>query len=141
MSDLTRFGMSMDVKLLEKFDQLIKKQGYSNRSEAIRDLMREKIIGEEWEKSSGDGKTMGVFSIVYNHHQRNLSDKLTELQHKYINEILSSTHIHIDHDNCLEVIILKGKSNKIRDISHELQSVKGVKHGKLIMTTTGIDLK
>ena len=138
MTNLTRFGMSLNSQLLEKFDQLIKKQGYSNRSEAIRDLIRDKLIDEEWEKR--DAKTIGVFSLVYDHHQRDLSKKLTQVQHQYTGAIVSSTHIHIDHDNCLEVIILKGKSSEIRAISNELQSIKGVKHGKLIMTTTGVNI-
>jgi len=141
MGDLTRFGMSLDEALLERFDKLIKKQGYTNRSEAIRDLIRDRLIEDEWSTRQKGKTTMGVFSIVYNHHQRNLSEKLTDLQHHYVQEILSTTHIHIDHDHCLEVIILRGDSRRIRTISQALKSVKGVKHGKLITTTTGADLE
>jgi CopG family nickel-responsive transcriptional regulator len=131
--------MSLDSELLERFDKLIEEQGYNNRSEAIRDLIRNKLISESWKDSNE--QTMGVFSIVYDHHHSNLSQELTEIQHNYVDIIVSSTHIHVDHDNCMEVVILKGHSDKILAISHALQSIKGVKHGKLIMTTTGMNIK
>lgn len=138
MSDITRFGVSLKSTLLNKFDRLIEQSGYKNRSEAIRDLIRDRMIAEEW--VSSDRETVGVFSLIYNHEQRELNRTLTNIQHRYVDIIVSSTHIHIDHHNCLEVIILKGKSNLIKKITDELASTRGVKHGKLIMTSTGSDL-
>ena len=138
MSDITRFGVSLKSTLLEKFDHLIEQSGYKNRSEAIRDLIRDRMIAEEW--ASSDRETVGVFSLIYSHEQRELNKTLTNIQHHYVDIIVSSTHIHIDHHNCLEVIILKGKSSLIKKITDELASTKGVKHGKLIMTSTGSGL-
>jgi len=138
MSDITRFGVSLRSTLLDKFDRLIEQSGYKNRSEAIRDLIRDRMITGEW--ASSDRETVGVFSLIYNHEQRELNQTLTNIQHRYVDIIVSSTHIHIDHHNCLEVIILKGKSSLIKKITDELASTKGVKHGKLIMTSTGSGL-
>lgn len=109
--------------------------GYSSRSEAIRDLIRERIVSQEWD--AGEEETMGVLSLVFDHETRELGEALTRIQHQYLHLIVSSTHIHIDHHNCLEVIILKGKGSQIKKISEELQSTRGVKHGQLAMTTTG----
>jgi CopG family nickel-responsive transcriptional regulator len=135
MEKVSRFGVSLETSLLEKFDPLLKKLGYKSRSGAIRDLIRERLVAEEW--SVGNFKTIGVLSLVYNHHVRELSEALNRIQHNNLELIISATHIHVDHHNCLEVIILKGKSNQIKKISDELLSTRGVKHGKLIMTTTG----
>lgn len=139
MSDIIRFGVSLKAKLLQKFDRLISSAGYRNRSEAIRDLIREKLVSEEW--ASSKHETVGVFSLVYNHEERELNKKLNQIQHRYVDLIVSSTHIHIDHHNCLEVIILRGKSNLIKKTTDELASTRGVKHGKLIMTSTGTNLE
>ncbi|NIM10515.1 MAG: nickel-responsive transcriptional regulator NikR [Candidatus Aminicenantes bacterium] len=138
MSKVTRFGVSLETSLLEKFDQLNRRAGYKNRSEAIRDLIREKLVSEEWRTS--DQETVGVFSLVYDHHQRDLNKTLNNIQHRYLEVIISSTHIHIDHYNCLEVIILKGKVDIIKKITDELTSTRGVKHGKLITTSTGSNI-
>jgi CopG family nickel-responsive transcriptional regulator len=138
MSKVTRFGVSLETSLLEKFDQLNTRAGYKNRSEAIRDLIREKLVSEEWQTS--DHETVGVFSLVYDHHQRDLNKTLNNIQHRYLEVIVSSTHIHIDHHNCLEVIILKGKVDIIKKITDELTSTRGVKHGKLITTSTGSNI-
>lgn len=140
MSKITRFGVSLESSLLEKFDRLNEQKGYKNRSEAIRDLIREKMVSEEWESSDPEHETVGVFSLVYDHHQRDLNKTLNSIQHKHVDVIVSSTHVHIDHHNCLEVIILRGKRDVIRKISDELASTRGVKHGKLITTSTGTDL-
>jgi CopG family nickel-responsive transcriptional regulator len=139
MSKITRFGVSLESTLLEKFDRLNTQKGYKNRSEAIRDLIREKLVSEEW--SSSEHETVGVFSLVYDHHQRELNKILNHIQHQYLEVIVSSTHVHIDHHNCLEVIILRGKTDIIKKITDRLASTRGVKHGKLIMTSTGSDLK
>ena len=141
MSKVTRFGVSLDASLLEKFDRLNAQKGYKNRSEAIRDLIREKMVSEEWADPEQELDTVGVFSLVYNHEQRDLNSTLTKIQHRYVDLIVSSTHIHIDHHNCLEVIIMRGKSTLIKKISDELASTRGVKHGKLITTSTGSHLE
>ena len=134
----TRFGMSLDNELLDKFDALISKKGYANRSEAIRDLIRDLLTQEEWKLS--DKETVGTVTLVFDHHAHELADKLTNLQHDFYKNIISSTHIHLDHHNCLEVLIVKGKSKNIKKIADKLISTKGVKHSKLVMTTTGKNL-
>jgi len=135
MTKITRFGMSMDSRLLEKFDSLIKELGYQSRSEAIRDLIRERLVEAEWEEE--DKETVGILGLVYNHEVRALTETLTSIQHRHFDLIVSSTHIHLDHHNCLEVIVFKGKSSLIKKTSEELLSTKNVKHGKLLMTTSG----
>ena len=134
MSELIRFGVSISSELLERFDKLIESKGYVNRSEAIRDLIRDYLVEYEWEE---DLETIGSVTIVYDHHVSELSELLTSIQHEYYAMISSSMHIHIDHHNCLEVIIIKGQGSKVKDIANKLISTKGVKHGKLTMTTTG----
>ncbi len=138
MSKLIRFGVSLSSDLLKQFDKLIDRKGYKNRSEAIRDLIREDLISEEWKE--GGRETVGVFSLVYDHHRSDLSQVINNIQHNNLNIIRSSTHVHIDHKNCLEVIILKGKSSEVKKLTDLLTSTKGIKHGKLIMTSTGSDL-
>jgi CopG family nickel-responsive transcriptional regulator len=135
MSKLVRFGVSLDEALLNQFDPFIDRLGYKSRSEAIRDLIRERLVAEEW--AIAKTPTMGVLSLVYSHDVRELSKKLTEIQHHHLGIILSSTHIHMDEHNCLEVVILKGSGKAIQEVAGRLLSAKGVKHGKLIMTTTG----
>lgn len=134
MTELARFGVSVNSELLDKFDKLIESKGYVNRSEAIRDLIRDYLVEHEWE---GDEETMGSVTIVYDHHVRELTESLTDLQHDYHDSIISTMHVHIDEDNCLEVVVIKGKGSKVKEISEKLISTKGVKHGKLAMTTTG----
>jgi len=137
MPELARFGVSVGSDLLEKFDRLTESKGYVNRSEAIRDLMRDYLVEHEWEE---DAETMGAVTIVYDHHVRELTESLTSLQHKYLHSIVSSMHVHIDEHNCLEVVIVKGKGSRVKEIADRLISTKGVKHGKLTMTTTGSSL-
>jgi len=138
MGKVVRFGVSVEGELLKKFDRLIDNIGYSNRSEAIRDLIRERLVRKEWEDK--DKETVGILGLVYNHEKKELTENINRIQHKYLHATISSTHIHLDKHNCLEVIILKGKSGFIREISDERLSTKSVKHGKLIMTTTGTEL-
>lgn len=138
MTRITRFGISVETDLLEKFDSLLNKLGYSNRSEAIRDLIRERLVSEEWRDK--ERETVGILGLVYNHRIRELTEKLTKIQHQHVDIIVSSTHIHLDHHNCLEVIIMRGKSYLIKEISDQLLSTKSVMHGKLIMTTTGSEM-
>ncbi len=138
MSKTVRFGVAMDEELLEKFDRLIIKRGYTNRSEAFRDLARNNLVEEEWKTS--DKETVGTVTIVYSHSVREITDILTELQHHYHTEIISCMHVHLDAHNCLEVLAVKGKPNNIKKIADTLIATKGVKHGKLVMTTTGKEL-
>ncbi len=135
---LTRFGVSMEDTLLEKFDSLIGRRGYTNRSEAIRDFVRKEIVEDNI--YNGNADAFGVFSFVYDHHVRELEAKLTELQHQHFRSIITSSHVHIDHENCLEVIILRDKADKIDQIAARLMSYKGVKHGKLSLTLSGKEM-
>jgi|SRR5579884_940558 len=133
MRKLVRFGVSMDQNLLDDFDRLMFARKYTSRSEALRDLIRDLLIAEEWKT---DQETVGTVTIVYNHHVRDLTDKLTEIQHDHHNLILSAMHVHLDHDHCLEVLVVRGKGSAIKKIADTLIALKGVKHGKLAMTTT-----
>jgi CopG family transcriptional regulator, nickel-responsive regulator len=135
MSDLIRFGISIENHLLEQFDNLIHNRNYSNRSEAIRDLIRDELVRDEWRDSETD--SVGTITIIYDHHVGDLSNILTSVQHDFSENIISTMHVHLDHDNCLEVLAVKGKTKTIRDIADRLISIKGVKHGKLVTTTSG----
>jgi CopG family nickel-responsive transcriptional regulator len=137
LKELIRFGVSISSGLLDKFDELIETKGYVNRSEAIRDLIRDYLVEHEWEE---DAETMGSVTLVYDHHVRELTESLTALQHDFHSSIISSMHVHVDEHNCLEVIVIRGKGSKVKEIADRLISTKGVKHGKLTMTTTGKDL-
>ncbi|HET6515750.1 MAG TPA: nickel-responsive transcriptional regulator NikR [Thermodesulfovibrionales bacterium] len=134
-----RFGISLENPLLERFDDLIEKKGYASRSEAIRDLIRDSLVTEEWESFATE--TVGTITLVYSHDTRELTDTLTDLQHHFHNAIISSMHIHLDEHNCLEVIVVKGKAKDIKTIGDRLIGTRGVKHGKLTVTTTGKHLK
>ena len=138
MPELVRFGVSISAGLLESFDKIIEKKGYSSRSEAIRDLIRNQIVKMEWE--SGDEEVAGTITLVYDHHVRGLSNLLLEVQHDYHDLILSTMHLHLDHHNCLEVLAIQGATKDIREISERLISIKGVKHGQLTITSTGKNL-
>jgi len=138
MGKTIRFGVSLDSDLLDKFDTLCEEQSYQTRSEAIRDLIRNHLVRKEWEDT--DKEIAGTLTMVYDHHQSNLSQRLTELQHEAHDIIMSSLHVHLDHDNCLEVLVLKGSGDVVRMLGQKLLSTKGVKHGKLCLTTTGENL-
>jgi len=138
MTNLFRFGVSLEKKLLDEFDTLIKRKNYSNRSEAFRDLIRQELVKEEWAKS---GEVVGAITLVYDHHKRELVTKLTDIQHDFQGNIISTQHIHLDHDNCLELIAVKGPAADITKLADTLKSVKGVKHGTLSMSSTGKGLK
>jgi CopG family nickel-responsive transcriptional regulator len=128
---LKRFGVSIPLSLLLKFDEYIKNKNYKNRSEAIRDLIRAEFVKESFETNK---EVAGVISIVYDHHKRELVDKIVDIQHDYQDIIIASQHIHLDHDNCLEVIIARGKAQRIKDLASRLQATKGVKHTTLSFT-------
>lgn len=131
---LVRFGVSVEEELLGRFDRLIQKEAYPNRSEAIRDLIRRHLVQKEWKSNR---EVAGTITLVYDHHRRKLLNILTDIQHDYHHHIISTQHIHLDHDNCLEVVIVKGKPKEIEDLAHRLKSTKGVKCGSLSMATTG----
>ncbi|MCG8337319.1 MAG: nickel-responsive transcriptional regulator NikR [Proteobacteria bacterium] len=135
MTKTIRFGVSIDERLLNKFDELISRKGYVNRSEAVRDLIRNNLVNEQWESNTEE--TVGTVTLVYDHHTRELSDKLTEHQHAYHQNIVSAMHVHLDAHHCLEVVVVKGKPAIIKRLSDELIGTKGVKHGKLVTTTAG----
>ena len=135
MGHLVRFGVSIDADLLEKFDKLNARKGYENRSEALRDLVRECLVAEEWGKQSGE--TVAVVSLVFDHHKLELPKQLADVQHKKHTLIVASTHVHLDAHNCLEVVILRGKAKEVQALGDQLVSRRGVKHGKMFLTTTG----
>src|SRR5271169_4287429 len=135
MADLCRIGVAISGELLEKFDELIEGRGYTNRSEAFRDLIRNELVQEVWKSS--DTEVFGTVTLIYDHHVRQLSDRLTELQHKYHHAIMSSLHVHLDHDNCLEVILMRGKAAAVQKLANSLIAIKGVKHGRFTATTSG----
>lgn len=132
----TRFGISIDERLLRRFDALIADKGYINRSEAIRDLIRNTLVEEQWRRDDEE-EMVGTVTLVYDHHTRDLADKLTEHQHSHHKAIVSALHIHLDAHHCLEVVVIKGKAGEIKKLSDELIGTKGVKHGKLTASTTG----
>ena len=139
MSGLSRIGIAIDGKLLDKFDRLISQRGYTNRSEAFRDLIRDELVERTWE--SPDSQVVGTVTLVYDHHVRLLNEKLTNIQHDFHRAILSTLHVHLDHDNCLEVLVVRGRAADVRKVADALISTKGVKHGRLTITTTGAELK
>jgi len=138
MSSIVRFGISLDSELLSRFDHLVKGKEYANRSEAIRDLIRDALVREQWEH---DGDIVGTITLIYDHHRRELSERLTHRQHHHVHQIISTLHVHLDEENCLEVLAVKGRAAEIRHLADELIGMKGVKHGKLVTTTTGSELK
>jgi CopG family transcriptional regulator, nickel-responsive regulator len=133
MGKIIRKGIAFDFELLKEFDKLIKKKGYKNRSEAIRDLIRKEFI--EQEKQNPDSNMIATLTIVYEHHKHHVQDELTHIQHHHPDIIRTSIHIHIDKDNCLEVIVVDGKVNDIKKLSDEIIACKGVKYGKLVMAS------
>ena len=137
MSSLVRFGVSLDKGLLEKFDRLIESKSYTNRSEAFRDLIRQELIQKQWQSGQ---EVAGAIILIYDHHKRELVNKLMDIQHEFGGMIISSQHVHLDHNNCLEIIAVKGSPKEAQKLSDSLKAVKGVKHGTLSMSTTGKDV-
>jgi CopG family nickel-responsive transcriptional regulator len=134
MTSLMRTGISLEQDLLDKFDLLIKQKGYSNRSEAIRDLVRDHFVQED---VASNKVVVATLTLVYDHHQPKLSEQLISAQHDYKGRVLATTHVHLDHHNCLEVIILKGHGRDVKRFADRLLSLRGVKHGKLVLTNAG----
>lgn len=135
MPGVTRFGVSLDETLLTRFDRMIARKGYANRSEAIRDLIREALVREQWE--SGTGEAVGTITLVYNHDTRDLADRLTDLQHAHFSSIVSTLHVHLDAHHCLEVLVLRGKARDLKRIADRLIGTRGVKHGTFSATSEG----
>jgi CopG family nickel-responsive transcriptional regulator len=138
MSELIRFGVSIDSRLLFRFDQLIAEKGYANRSEAIRDLIRDELVEQSWEEE--EEEAVGTITLVYNHEMRDLTEKLTDYQHQVHGAVISSLHVHMDEHHCLEVLVVKGKGGELKRVANRLIGTKGVKHGKMVTTTTGRDI-
>ena len=131
MSILIRTGISLEEELLERFDRIVKQKGYGSRSEAIRDLVRDQFVEED---VASNKSVVATLTLVYDHHQPKLSEQLIEAQHDYAGKVLATTHVHLDHWNCLEVIILKGRGTDVKKFADQILSLKGVKHGKLVLT-------
>ena len=126
-----RFGVSLEEDLLDKLDRLVEKHSFPNRSQAIRYLIRDALVEDSWQ---ADSEVAGVIVLIYDHHKRNVVNHLLKIQHDYTSLILSSQHAHLDHDNCLETIVLKGNASRIQELSDRLIAIKGIKHGKLVIS-------
>ncbi len=134
MSKVFRFGVSLPKDLIDKFDKLIKEKNYTSRSKALGDLIRQELIKKEWQ----EGKEIaGAITLIYNHHKRELLSKITDIQHNFQKVIIFTQHIHLDHDNCLEIIAIRGNPKEAQKLVDRLRSVKGVKHATLSMSSTG----
>lgn len=135
MTELSRIGVAIDSDLLSRFDDLLGKRGYSNRSEAFRDLIRAELVRETSNRPKS--LVVGSLTMIYDHHVRLLEEKLTELQHQHTHDILSVLHIHLDHDNCMEILALRGAAAQVRQLADQLSAIKGVKHAQLMITGSG----
>ena len=133
---IIRFGVSIEPDLLKKFDRIIKKEGYPNRSEAIRDLIRKNLIVQE--TTDPESRAIGTLTMIYYHHVGALTNKLLDIQHNHTSEIITTTHLHIDHTNCLEVLFLKGKAKNIQKLADNIKALKGIKHGELVLTRSSV---
>jgi CopG family nickel-responsive transcriptional regulator len=138
MAELSRTGISLEQDLLAGFDKLIARRGYKNRSEALRDMIREALLAQAVDSNK---PVVGTLTLVYDHHVPNLAQKLTEIQHHAGAMVMAATHVHLDHDYCLEVIIMKGRSRAIQEIADQMIAMRGVELGKLVLTNSGADLK
>jgi CopG family nickel-responsive transcriptional regulator len=137
MGGVSRFSVSLEPELLKKFNRILEEKGYTSRSEAVRDLIREKIVEEKWKKG---GEVVGSLTLVYDHDVRGVADKLTDLQHTHPTNVVSSMHVHLSGRSCMEILVIKGRVAEIRKISQELLSSRGVKHGKLVVTSIAEEL-
>jgi len=137
MSELFRFGVSLEKGLLDKFDQLIKERNYTNRSEAFRDLIRQELVKKQWQQNK---EIAGAITFIYDHHRRELLNKITDIQHDFQKLIISTQHIHLDHNNCLEIVAIRGNPKLAQRLQDSLKAIKGVKHSTLSMSSTGKDI-
>jgi CopG family transcriptional regulator, nickel-responsive regulator len=132
MGILSRIGVALDSDLLERFDHCISRQGYTNRSEAFRDLIRDKLVAEK--TAQPNATVVGTVTLIYDHHAHGVTDKLTDLQHAHHELVVSTSHAHLDHESCLEVLIVHGKAAEVEEFAGRLIGLKGVQHGRLVMT-------
>ncbi|MCA9438338.1 MAG: nickel-responsive transcriptional regulator NikR [Candidatus Omnitrophica bacterium] len=132
---MERYTITIQEELLKQFDDSIEKKGYTNRSEAIRDLVRDSLVDDEWAEEAE--KVAATVTLIYDHHTSDLGDKLTDLQHHQAHLVVAATHVHLDNDNCLEVIILRGRCKEVRHLAEKMIAIRGVKHGKIVHTTEG----
>jgi CopG family transcriptional regulator, nickel-responsive regulator len=137
MSELIRFGVSLEKSLLERFDALIRGRQYTNRSEALRDLIRRELVQREWQEGRD---VAGAITLIYDHHRREVLSKVTDTQHGFQKVIISTQHIHLDHHNCLEIIAARGKAEEVQRLADALTAIKGVRHGTLSMSSTGREI-
>ncbi|HTT71231.1 MAG TPA: nickel-responsive transcriptional regulator NikR [Anaeromyxobacteraceae bacterium] len=138
---LERIGISLEDDLLQQFDALIAEKGYVNRSEAIRDLIRDALVQRAWSESDGEGERVAVVTLVYGHDSSNLAQKLAHIQHENHKAVVSALHVHMDAHNCLEVLVLRGSARNVVRMGEGLVSTKGVKYGKVVPATTGEGLR
>lgn len=134
MGELVRFSASVDQDLLQHFDRQIAADGYETRSKAVADLMRDSLVRHEWKEGA---EVAAAIVMVYDHHKRNLTNRLTHVQHDFHHLIISSQHVHLDHDNCLEVVVVKGTPDAVEELAHKLKATKGVKYCSLAAASTG----
>jgi CopG family transcriptional regulator, nickel-responsive regulator len=134
MSELVRFGVSLEKALLNKFDTLIKEKKYTNRSEALRDLIRQELVQKQWQEGQ---EVAGAITLVYDHHKKEVLSKVTDKQHDFQEVIISTQHIHLDHHNCLEIIAVRGRARDIQRLTNTLKAIKGVRNGTLSISSSG----
>lgn len=137
MGETVRFGVSLDEELLEKFDALCERWGSPSRSEALRDIIREALVQDSLKEDSAEAA--GVLTLIYDHHIRDLSHKLTERQHGAHDVVVATLHVHLDHNTCLETLVLKGKAGELRRLAEQLRSIRGVSQGAFSITAIGED--
>jgi CopG family nickel-responsive transcriptional regulator len=138
MSELVRFGVSLEKSLLDRFDVLIRERQYTNRSEALRDLIRRELVQKEWQ---GGSDVAGAITLIYDHHKRDILRMVTDTQHAFQQVIISTQHIHLDHHNCLEIVAARGKAGEVQKLADALRSIKGVRHATLSMSSTGREIE
>jgi CopG family nickel-responsive transcriptional regulator len=137
MSDLIRLSLSIEKPLYDQLEKLVRKSGYENRSEFVRDMIRDRLVKGEWDK---DEEVLGTITLVYDHHRRQLTEKLTDLQHEFHHAVMVTTHVHLTHDLCAEVVLVRGRASLVRSLAEQLHQQKGVLHAELSMTSTGAEL-
>jgi CopG family nickel-responsive transcriptional regulator len=139
MGELSRIGIALDSDLLKRFDRSIEKSGYTNRSEAFRDLIRDRLVREH--TAAPEATVVGTVTLIYDHHASGITEKLTEVQHEHHDLVVSTSHAHLDHDSCLEVLIVHGKAARVQHFADILIGLKGVQHGRLVMTVPSLDAR
>lgn len=135
---VARFGVSLSRSLLRELDRMVRKKGYRNRSLALSDMIRDQLVA--YRQEMADSPAVGTITLVYDHHHSHVQETLTDLQHRHLETIVSTLHVHLDHDHCLEVLVVRGKASLVREVADRLIGARGVKHGKLTLTSTGKDL-